>query len=196
MIVGLIQSGSGPDLISTKKTLRTMPMHQRARIGLGYLPQEASVFRKLSVEKNIMAILQTRPELDRADRERILEELLDELHIHHVRTASASACRVVSAGVSRFAREHWRPNRDSSCWTNRLPASTRYRYWTSSASSGISPPGDIGVLITDHNVRETLGICGRAYILSDGVMIAQGSPDEILSDQQVREVYLGENFSL
>jgi lipopolysaccharide export system ATP-binding protein len=194
MMVGLINADQGRITLDETE-LTSMPMHQRARIGLGYLPQEASVFRKLSVEKNIMAILQTRTELGRADRERILEELLDELHIHHVRN---------SLGISLSGGERRRVE-----IARALATEPRF-ILLDEPFAGVDPISvldiqriirhlaarDIGVLITDHNVRETLGICGRAYILSDGVMIAQGSPDEILSDQQVRKVYLGENFSL
>lgn len=194
MIVGLIPADQGRITLD-ETDLTTMPMHRRARMGLGYLPQEASVFRKLSVEKNIMAILQTRSELERADRERILEELLDELHIHHVRN---------SLGISLSGGERRRVEIARS-----LAAEPRF-ILLDEPFAGVDPISvldiqriirhlaarDIGVLITDHNVRETLGICGRAYILNDGLMIAQGSPDEILSNQQVREVYLGENFSL
>jgi lipopolysaccharide export system ATP-binding protein len=194
MMVGLIPADHGRiTLDDTDLTL--LPMHQRARIGLGYLPQEASVFRKLSVEKNIMAILQTRSELKRADRERILEELLDELHVHHVRN---------SLGISLSGGERRRVE-----IARALATEPRF-ILLDEPFAGVDPISvldiqriirhlaarDIGVLITDHNVRETLGICSRAYILSNGVMIAQGSPDEILNNQQVREVYLGENFSL
>ena len=194
MIVGLISADQGRITLDDAE-LTSMPMHHRARIGLGYLPQEASVFRKLTVEKNIMAILQTRAELGRADRERILEELLDELHIHHVRN---------SLGISLSGGERRRVE-----IARALATEPRF-ILLDEPFAGVDPISvldiqriirhlaarNIGVLITDHNVRETLGICGRAYILSDGVMIAQGSPDEILSDQQVRKVYLGENFSL
>jgi lipopolysaccharide export system ATP-binding protein len=194
MIVGLIAADMGRIKLDDTD-LTSMPMHQRARIGLGYLPQEASIFRKLTVEKNIMAILQTRAALGRADRERILEELLDELHIHHVRN---------SLGISLSGGERRRVE-----IARALATEPRF-ILLDEPFAGVDPISvldiqriirhlaarDIGVLITDHNVRETLGICGRAYILSDGAMIAQGSPDEILDNKQVREVYLGENFSL
>jgi len=194
MIVGLIRADSGRIMLDGKD-LTPLAMHQRARIGLGYLPQEASVFRKLSVEKNIMAILQTRTELNRADRERLLEELLDELHIHHVRN---------SLGISLSGGERRRVE-----IARALAAEPRF-ILLDEPFAGVDPISvldiqriirhlaarDIGVLITDHNVRETLGICGRAYILNDGTMIAQGEPDEILRNQHVREVYLGESFSL
>lgn len=194
MIVGLIPADRGRIMLDGRD-LTPLAMHQRARIGLGYLPQEASVFRKLTVEKNIMAILQTRAELDRAERERLLEELLDELHIHHVRN---------SLGISLSGGERRRVE-----IARALAAEPRF-ILLDEPFAGVDPISvldiqriirhlcarDIGVLITDHNVRETLGICKRAYILNDGTMIAQGSPDEILANQHVREVYLGESFSL
>jgi lipopolysaccharide export system ATP-binding protein len=194
MIVGLIAADSGRIMLDGRD-ITPLAMHQRARIGLGYLPQEASVFRKLTVEKNILAILQTRTELTRADQERILEELLDELHIHHVRN---------SLGISLSGGERRRVE-----IARALAAEPRF-VLLDEPFAGVDPISvldiqriirhlsarDIGVLITDHNVRETLGICERAYILNDGTMIAQGRPDEILSNQHVREVYLGESFSL
>ena len=194
MIVGLIAADSGRIMLDGRD-ITPLAMHQRARIGLGYLPQEASVFRKLTVEKNILAILQTRTELTRADQERILEELLDELHIHHVRN---------SLGISLSGGERRRVE-----IARALAAEPRF-VLLDEPFAGVDPISvldiqriirhlsarDIGVLITDHNVRETLGICERAYILNDGTMIAQGKPDEILSNQHVREVYLGESFSL
>lgn len=194
MIVGLISADDGRIMLDGID-LTHMPMHRRARLGLGYLPQEASVFRKLTVEKNIMAILQTRTELTRAERERILEEVLDELHVNHVRN---------SLGISLSGGERRRVE-----IARALAAEPRF-VLLDEPFAGVDPISvldiqriirhltarDIGVLITDHNVRETLGICGRAYILNDGTMIAQGTPEEILNNQHVREVYLGENFSL
>ena len=194
MIVGLIPCDQGRITLD-EHDLTGMPMHRRARLGLGYLPQEASIFRKLSVEDNIMAILQTRPELERADRERLLEELLDELHIAHVRT---------SLGVSLSGGERRRVE-----IARALAAEPRF-VLLDEPFAGVDPISvldiqriirhlvsrGIGVLITDHNVRETLGICGRAYILNDGTMIAEGAPGEILANEQVREVYLGEGFKL
>jgi len=194
MIVGLIGSDHGRIMLDGRD-LTLMPMHRRARIGLGYLPQEASIFRKLTVEKNIMAILQTRTELNRAERERILEELLDELHVNHVRT---------SLGISLSGGERRRVE-----IARALAAEPRF-ILLDEPFAGVDPISvldiqriighladrDIGVLITDHNVRETLGICRRAYILNEGAMIAEGPPEEILNNQHVREVYLGESFSL
>jgi lipopolysaccharide export system ATP-binding protein len=194
MIVGLIASDRGQILLDGQD-LTALPMHRRARLGLGYLPQEASIFRKLTVEQNILAILENREELDRAGREQELDLLLDELHVGHVRT---------SLGISLSGGERRRVE-----IARALAAEPRF-ILLDEPFAGVDPISvldiqriirhlaerDIGVLITDHNVRETLGICGRAYILSDGIMIAQGSPDEILSNRQVREVYLGEGFTL
>jgi lipopolysaccharide export system ATP-binding protein len=194
MIVGLIPCDAGAISLDGEDLTR-QPMHRRARLGLGYLPQEASVFRKLSVENNIMAILETREELNRNEREARLEALLDELHIAHVRA---------SMGMSLSGGERRRVE-----IARALAAEPRF-VLLDEPFAGVDPISvldiqriirhlaerDIGVLITDHNVRETLGICGRAYILNDGTMIAQGTPAEILADQQVREVYLGDSFRL
>ncbi len=194
MIVGLIPCDRGQIFLDGEE-LTTLPMHRRARLGLGYLPQEASVFRRLTVEANIMAILQTRSDLERADRERILEELLTELHVNHVRN---------SLGVSLSGGERRRVE-----IARALAAEPRF-ILLEEPFAGVDPISvldiqriirhlaarNIGVLITDHNVRETLGICGRAYILNDGAMIAEGTPGEILGNHQVRRVYLGEGFRL
>jgi lipopolysaccharide export system ATP-binding protein len=170
-------------------------MHKRAALGLGYLPQEASIFRKLSVEKNILAILESREDLDLAGREQELDQLLDELHVGHVRT---------SLGISLSGGERRRVE-----IARALAANPRF-VLLDEPFAGVDPISvldiqriirhlcdrEIGVLITDHNVRETLGICGRAYILNDGSLIASGSPEEILENQHVREVYLGQEFKL
>jgi lipopolysaccharide export system ATP-binding protein len=194
MIVGLIACDRGKITLD-EHDVTDMPMHRRARLGLGYLPQEASVFRKLSVENNILAILQTRPELDRAAQERLLEELLEELHIGPVRN---------SMGVSLSGGERRRVE-----IARALAAEPRF-VLLDEPFAGVDPISvldiqrivrhlasrGIGILITDHNVRETLGICSRAYILNDGAMIAEGAPGEILANRQVRQVYLGEGFKL
>jgi lipopolysaccharide export system ATP-binding protein len=194
MIVGLIPCDAG-SISLDGEDLTLLPMHRRARLGLGYLPQEASVFRKLSVENNILAILEARGDLSRAERESRLESLLDELHIGHVRA---------SQGMSLSGGERRRVE-----IARALAAEPRF-VLLDEPFAGVDPISvldiqriirhlaerDIGVLITDHNVRETLGICGRAYILNDGAMIAQGTPAEILANQQVRDVYLGEDFKL
>ena len=172
-----------------------LPMHERARLGIGYLPQEASVFRKLTVEQNLMAVLEAQPELTQLERRRRVERLLEEFSIAHKRD---------SIGISLSGGERRRVE------IARALALQPYFILLDEPFAGIDPisVGDIqqiidylrnsgiGILITDHNVRETLGICGRAYILSDGSLIASGSPDDILENQHVREVYLGQEFKL
>jgi len=194
MIVGLNASDRGRILLDGQD-LTALPMHRRAALGLGYLPQEASIFRKLTVEQNILAILENRQDLDRAGREQVLDELLDELHVGHVRT---------SLGISLSGGERRRVE------IARALAANPQFVLLDEPFAGVDPISvldiqriirhlsdrQIGVLITDHNVRETLGICSRAYILSDGSLIAAGSPQEILENQHVREVYLGQEFKL
>ena len=194
MVVGLVDADKGK-IILDGTDVTALPMHQRARLGIGYLPQEASIFRKLTVAKNIMAILQTREELVRADRERILEELLEELHISHVRN---------NMGLSLSGGERRRVE-----IARALAVEPRF-ILLDEPFAGVDPISildiqriikhlsarGIGVLITDHNVRETLGICSRAYIVNQGAIIASGAPDSILENQHVREVYLGENCEL
>lgn len=194
MIVGLVRRDGG-EIEIEGRDISGLPVHVRARLGLGYLPQEASVFRKLTVAGNIMAILETRGDLDHANRERVLEELLEELHIGHVRN---------TLGLSLSGGERRRVE-----IARALAANPRF-ILLDEPFAGVDPISvidiqriiehlrnrNIGVLITDHNVRETLGICSRAYIINEGRVIAAGSPDEILSHKQVREVYLGENFRL
>jgi len=194
MIVGLIAADSG-NILLDGQDLTAKPMHTRSKLGLGYLPQEASIFRKLTVEQNILAILENRKDLDRAGREKELENLLDELHVGQVRS---------SLGISLSGGERRRVE------IARALAADPLFVLLDEPFAGVDPISvldiqriirhlcerDIGVLITDHNVRETLGICGHAYILSDGSLIASGSPQEILENQHVREVYLGQEFKL
>jgi len=194
MIVGLISADSGKILLDGQD-LTAQPMHRRAKLGLGYLPQEASIFRKLTVEQNVLAILEHRDDLDQAGRERELETLLDELHVAHVRS---------SLGISLSGGERRRVE------IARALAANPLFVLLDEPFAGVDPISvldiqriikhlsarEIGVLITDHNVRETLGICSRAYILSDGSLIASGSPEEILENHHVREVYLGQEFKL
>jgi len=170
-------------------------MHRRAQLGLGYLPQEASVFRKLTVEDNVMAILETRPDLERAARQQRLEQLLEELRIGHVR-------RILGMALSGGERRRVEIARA-------LAAEPRFML-LDEPFAGVDPLSvldiqriirelthrGIGVLITDHNVRETLGVCARAYIVNQGTVIASGSAEEVLANPQVREVYLGESFRL
>jgi len=194
MIVGLIVCERGRIHLDAEE-LTTLPMHRRAQLGLGYLPQEASVFRKLSVEDNILAILETRPDLDSRGRSERLEALLEELHIGHVRS---------SLGISLSGGERRRVE-----IARALAAEPRFML-LDEPFAGVDPLSvidiqriirhltsrSIGVLVTDHNVRETLGICGRAYIVNQGTVIAAGSPEQILANPQVREVYLGQDFKL
>lgn len=194
MIVGLVPRDDGEVLLDNRD-ISALPVHERARLGVGYLPQEASVFRKLSVADNIMAILEMRRDLDRAGREALLEELLEELHITQVRN---------SLGMSLSGGERRRVE-----IARALAAEPRF-ILLDEPFAGVDPISvidiqrivehlrqrNIGVLITDHNVRETLGICSRAYIISEGQVIADGAPDDILADKQVRDVYLGEDFTL
>ena len=194
MIVGLVPCDAGHIYLGDKN-LTFLAVHKRAQLGLGYLPQEASIFRKLSVEDNVLAILESREDLDRAARERRLEELLEELRIGHVRKI---------LGISLSGGERRRVE-----IARALAAEPRFML-LDEPFAGVDPLSvldiqriireltsrDIGVLITDHNVRETLGVCSRAYIVNQGTVIAAGSAEEILANPQVREVYLGESFRL
>ena len=194
MIVGLVPVDSGQIVLDGRDITR-LPMHQRARLGVGYLPQEASVFRKLSVEDNILAILETVPKLDEDQRHQRAEALLNELHIAQRRDA---------LGISLSGGERRRVE-----IARALATEPRF-ILLDEPFAGVDPISvldiqahishlkqrGIGVLITDHNVRETLKICDRAYILSEGKVLAQGRPDEILQNQDVRRVYLGEDFRL
>jgi lipopolysaccharide export system ATP-binding protein len=194
MIVGLVPNDAGRILIDVQD-ISKLPVHRRARLGVGYLPQEASVFRKLTVEDNIRAILEVRPELNRDKRAELLESLLDELHIGHIRNSLGQA---LSGGERRRVEI-----------ARALAAEPEFML-LDEPFAGVDPISvidiqriirhlssrNIGVLITDHNVRETLGICSRAYIVSGGGVIAAGTADEILANQQVREVYLGQDFRL
>ncbi|MDY6946976.1 MAG: LPS export ABC transporter ATP-binding protein [Pseudomonadota bacterium] len=194
MIVGLVPTDAGRILIDDQD-ISKLPVHRRARLGVGYLPQEASVFRKLSVEDNIRAILEVRPELSRDKQNALLEQLLDELHIGHIRNSIGQS---LSGGERRRVEI-----------ARALAAEPQFML-LDEPFAGVDPISvldiqriirhlverNIGVLITDHNVRETLGICSRAYIVSGGGVIAAGTADEILANQQVREVYLGQDFRL
>ena len=193
MIVGLVPCDAGRILLGDVD-LTLLPMHRRAQLGLGYLPQEASVFRKLSVEDNIMAILEMR-DMERGAREQRLEQLLEELRIGHVRKTLGLA---LSGGERRRVEI-----------ARALAAEPRFML-LDEPFAGVDPLSvldiqriireltqrGIGVLITDHNVRETLGVCARAYIVNQGTVIAAGTAEEVLANPQVREVYLGESFRL
>ena len=199
MIVGLVRADGGQILIDGQDVTRA-PMHQRARLGLSYLPQEASVFRKLSVADNVRAILelqhdaQGRP-LAQAEIERQLEHLLDDLRVDHLRDSPALS---LSGGERRRVE------------IARALASQPRFILLDEPFAGIDPIAvieiqriiaflkqrGIGVLITDHNVRETLGICDHAYIISEGRVLAEGTPDVIIENPDVRRVYLGEHFRM
>ena len=194
MIVGLIPCGEGSIMLDDID-LTGQPMHVRARHGLGYLPQEASVFRKLSVAENILSVLEVRKSLDSKSRHEILDSLLHELHIGHLRD---------QPGISLSGGERRRVE-----IARALAVAPRF-ILLDEPFAGVDPISvvdiqqiikhlcerDIGILITDHNVRETLGICDHAYILNEGEVIAEGPPEAILADQKVRNVYLGSEFRL
>ena len=193
MIVGIEKPDSGEVLIDGRE-ISKMPMHERARAGIGYLPQEASIFRKLSVEDNIMAILET-TELSPQKREEKMNELIAEFHVEHIRTRKGSE---LSGGERRRVE------------IARSLATDPSFILLDEPFAGVDPisVGDIkdiirqlkdrgiGVLITDHNVRETLAICEHAYIVSEGAVIAEGTPEEVLADETVRQVYLGDDFTV
>lgn len=192
MVVGLVPMDKGQVRLGNLD-LSTKAMHERAKAGIGYLPQEASIFRKLSIQDNILAILQTRPDLSRAAQKQELEKLIEEFHLSHVRQ---------SLGMSVSGGERRR------CEIARCLASNPKFILLDEPFAGVDPisVGDImqviitlknkgiGVLITDHNVRETLSICENAYIVSEGSIIAQGNKDDILNNDLVRKVYLGDDF--
>jgi lipopolysaccharide export system ATP-binding protein len=194
MIVGLVPADAGRvEIDATDVTL--LPMHARAQRGIGYLPQEASVFRKLTVADNLRAILETRDDLDRGGQEERLAELLDELRIGHVRDSlglslSGGERRRVEIARALAAAPRFMLLDEPFAGVDPLSVLDIQRIIRELAAKGI------GVLITDHNVRETLGVCGRAYIVNQGTVIASGSAEEILANPQVREVYLGESFKL
>ncbi len=194
MIVGLVPSDAGKILLDDNE-LTSVAMHNRAKMGIGYLPQEASIFRKLTVQDNIMAILQLRSELSDSEREEKLEQLLKEFHIEHIRR---------SLGMSLSGGERRRVE------IARALANDPKFILLDEPFAGVDPISVIeikgiiqqlkerglGVLITDHNVRETLDVCEHAYIVDAGNIIAEGTPDEILTNKLVRERYLGEHFTM
>ncbi len=194
MIVGLVPLDQG-NIYIDQQDLTLQPMHIRARHGIGYLPQESSIFRKLTVYQNLMAILQTRKELANGQREQIADELLDEFNINHIRN---------NMGMSLSGGERRRVE-----IARALAANPRF-ILLDEPFAGVDPISvndikkiiqhlkdrGIGVLITDHNVRETLDVCEHAYIVSHGQVIAEGTSEAILNNQRVRDVYLGEQFKL
>ena len=194
MIVGLIDNDSG-EIRLNGRAIDHLPMHRRARLGIGYLPQEASVFRNLTVAQNILAVLQLRRDLDQPAREQQLELLLEEFQIEHLRD---------SDGISLSGGERRRVE------IARAVANQPDFILLDEPFAGVDPISvldiqsiirqlaerGIGVLITDHNVRETLGICDRAYVMGEGGILAEGEPAQILDNKMVRKIYLGDNFKL
>ena len=194
MIIGLISADDGNILINNKD-VTSLPVHGRAKQGLGYLPQEPSIFRALSVQDNILAILETRKGLDRSARHQLLERLLDEFQISHLAN---------NKGMSLSGGERRRVE------IARTLAADPQFILLDEPFAGVDPISvndikniirqlrdkGIGILITDHNVRETLDICERAYIVGEGRVIAEGSPNYILENEQVKRTYLGDHFSL
>ena len=194
MIVGLVPQDGGVVSVDDLD-ITALPMHERARNGIGYLPQEASIFRRLTVEQNLMGVLEIRRDLSKEERSDKMESLLEEFHINHIRH---------SLGMSLSGGERRRVE------IARALAADPQFILLDEPFAGVDPISVIdikriiehlrdrglGVLITDHNVRETLDVCEKAYIVSHGKLIAQGTPTEILNDEQVKKVYLGEGFSL
>lgn len=194
MVVGIVPLNAGK-IILDDEDISFLPLHQRAQKGIGYLPQEASIFRKLSVYDNLMAILEIRKELSRQEREEKAEELLEEFHITHIKNSLGQS---LSGGERRRVEI-----------ARALAANPKF-ILLDEPFAGVDPISVIdikniiqdlrnrglGVLITDHNVRETLDVCERAYIVSKGHLIAEGTPKEILTNKQVKQVYLGEDFKL
>jgi lipopolysaccharide export system ATP-binding protein len=193
MIVGLVPPDAGQVTIDDRD-ITHLAMHQRAHAGIGYLPQEASVFRKLTVEDNVLAILETR-QLDETARQERLEQILGELRIAHVRKSPGMALsggerRRVEIARALAAEPRFVLLDEPFAGVDPLSVIDIQRIINELTAKGI------GVLITYHNVRETLGVCGRAYIVSGGTVIASGSSEEILANPQVREVYLGQSFRM
>ena len=194
MIVGLVSADDGKILVDDTDVTHE-PVNVRSGLGVGYLPQDASIFRKLSVQDNIMAILEMRSELGASGRRKLMLKLMEDLGISHLATQMGIS---LSGGERRRAEI-----------ARALAASPRF-ILLDEPFAGVDPISvveiqkivehltdmDIGVLITDHNVRETLGICDHAYILNDGQVLAEGEPEAILANDDVRKVYLGKEFSL
>ncbi len=194
MIVGLVPADAGR-IVLDGRDITAEPMHARAKLGVGYLPQEPSVFRKLSVADNIMLVLELREDLDRAGRQTELANLLDELQITHVAdqlgaSLSGGERRRVEIARALAARPRLMLLDEPFAGVDPISVGEIQRIVEHLKQRGI------GVLITDHNVRETLGICDRAYILNEGGVLAQGAPDALLADPDVRRVYLGDSFRL
>lgn len=194
MIVGLIRPDTGSIRLD-ERDVTHLPMHARARLGIGYLPQEPSIFRRLTVEDNLRAVLELRKDLTKPRRESLIDQLLEEFNVAHLRTRPALG---LSGGERRRVE------------IARALATDPHFLLLDEPFAGVDPISiieiqkiiahlrarGIGILITEHNVRETLGICDRAFIINAGKVIAQGLPAEIVANQEVRQVYLGEHFAL
>ncbi|APG04481.1 LPS export ABC transporter ATP-binding protein [Luteibacter rhizovicinus DSM 16549] len=194
MVVGLIQADAGSIKLD-QQDITGLPMHARAKLGIGYLPQEASVFRRLSVSDNILAVLELRDNMTSRQREEELESLLDELKIAHIAeqkgiSLSGGERRRVEIARALAARPRYMLLDEPFAGVDPISVGEIQRIVRHLKERGI------GVLITDHNVRETLGICDRAYILNDGEVLSRGTPQHILADEKVREVYLGREFRI
>ncbi len=194
MIVGLVPADAG-QIILDGEDITSLPMHQRARRGVGYLPQEASVFRKLSVADNLMAVLELRSDLDKRTRLLEMGALLEELQVSHVAdqlgaSLSGGERRRVEIARSLAAKPRLILLDEPFAGVDPISVGEIQKIVRHLKQRGI------GVLITDHNVRETLGICDRAYILNAGTVLAKGTPDEVLANPDVRRVYLGDSFRL
>lgn len=194
MVVGIVTRDAGRILIDGND-ITHLPLHERARLGIGYLPQEASIFRRLSVHNNLMAVLELRKDLNHKERLQRADELLEEFHVSHLRNSLGQA---LSGGERRRVEI-----------ARALAANPKF-ILLDEPFAGVDPisvidikniivhlkQSGLGVLITDHNVRETLDVCEHAYIVSQGNLIAKGTPEEILEDEEVKRVYLGEDFKL
>ncbi|HTH68751.1 LPS export ABC transporter ATP-binding protein [Rhodanobacter sp. T12-5] len=194
MVVGLVEADAGSIKLD-QQDITNLPMHSRAKLGIGYLPQEASVFRRLSVADNIMAVLELREGLTPQQRDTELESLLDELKIAHIAgqkgiSLSGGERRRVEIARALAARPRYMLLDEPFAGVDPISVGEIQRIVRHLKERGI------GVLITDHNVRETLGICDRAYILNEGAVLSRGTPAHILADEKVREVYLGREFRL
>jgi lipopolysaccharide export system ATP-binding protein len=194
MIVGLIPCDKGNIYINDKE-VGHLSMDKRARMGLGYLPQESSIFRKLTVEDNIMAILETRPNLPADEAKNILESLLQEFHVSHLRnnlgmSLSGGERRRVEIARALAVNPEFLLLDEPFAGIDPISISDIQRITRYLSERGI------GILITDHNVRETLGSCDRAYIVNDGHIFAEGTPEQILANEQVRDIYLGNQFRM
>lgn len=194
MVVGIVPLNAG-SIFLDDLDISLLPMHKRAQNGIGYLPQEASIFRKLTVYDNLMAVLETRKELSKSEREEIADDLLDEFHVTHIRN---NLGQTLSGGERRRVEI-----------ARALAANPKF-ILLDEPFAGVDPISVIdikniirrlrdkglGVLITDHNVRETLDVCERAYIVSKGHLIASGTPEDVLNNELVKKVYLGDEFRL